>query len=85
MEEFKRILVLENEIEARLLDSVLNERNIPHRIRSYYDSAYNGIFQTQKGWGIVLAPPEFEAEVLSIYEDLPLEEEGAAVENRDEG
>jgi hypothetical protein len=85
MEEFKKILVLENEIEARLLDSVLNERNIPHRIRSYYDSAYNGIFQTQKGWGIVLAPPEFEGEVLSIYEDLPLGEEAAAVENRDEG
>lgn len=30
MEKFKKILILENEIEARLLDSVLNERNIPH-------------------------------------------------------
>ena len=85
MEEFKKVLVLENEIEARLLDSVLNERNIPHRIRSYHDSAYDGIFQTQKGWGVVLAPPEYEGEVLSIYRDLPLEEQGRAVENREEG
>jgi len=85
MEEFEKILVLENEIEARLLDSVLNERNIPHRIRSYYDSAYDGIFQTQKGWGVVLAPPEYEEEILSIYEDLPLEENGPAAENREEG
>jgi len=85
MEEFKKILVLENEIEARLLDSVLNERNIPHRIRSYHDSAYDGIFQTQKGWGVMLAPPEYEEEVLSIYQDLPLGEKGAAVENREEG
>jgi hypothetical protein len=85
MEEFKKVLVLENEIEARLLDSVLNERNIPHRIRSYHDSAYDGIFQTQKGWGVVLAPPEYEEEVLAIYQDLPLEEKGAAVENREKG
>ena len=84
MEEFKKILVLENEIEARLLDSVLNERNIPHRVRSYYDSAYDGIFQTQKGWGVVMAPPEYEEEVLSIHRDLPLEEKGTAVENREE-
>ncbi len=85
MEEFKKVLVLENEIEARLLDSVLNERNIPHRVRSYHDSAYNGIFQTQKGWGVMLAPPEYEEEVLSVYRDLPLEEQGTAVENREKG
>ncbi len=85
MEEFKKILILENEIEARLLDSVLNERNIPHRVRSYHDSAYDGIFQTQKGWGVVLAPHEYEEEVLSIHRDLPLEERAAAVENREEG
>ncbi len=80
MEEFKKILILENEIEARLLDSVLNERNIPHRIRSYHDSAYDGIFQAQKGWGVALAPPEYEEEIQSIYDDLPLEEDGEAKE-----
>ena len=85
MEEFKKILVLENEIEAGLLDSVLNERSIPHRIRSYHDSAYDGIYQAQKGWGVVLAPPEYEEEIQSIYEDLPLEEEGEGEEKSDEG
>jgi hypothetical protein len=85
MEEFKKIMILENEIEAGLLDSVLNERNIPHRIRSYHDSAYDGIYQAQKGWGVVLAPPEYEEEIQSIYEDLPLEEEGEGEERSDEG
>jgi hypothetical protein len=80
MEEFKKILVLENEIEARLLDSVLNERSIPHRIRSYHDSAYDGIFQAQKGWGVVLAPPEYQEEIETIYGDLPLEEDQGAKE-----
>ncbi len=72
MQEFKKILVLENEIEAQLLDSVLNEREIPHRIRSYHDSAYDGIYQTQKGWGRVDAPWEYKEEILAIYHDLPL-------------
>lgn len=72
MDEFKKILVLENEIEARLLDSILEERGIPHRIRSYYDSAYDGIFQLQKGWGIVLAPETYKEEIEAIYRDLPL-------------
>jgi len=84
MEEFEKILVLENEIEARLLDSVLNERNVPHRIRSYHDSAYDGIYQAQKGWGVVLAPPEFKEEIQTIYEDLPLEEAGTAGDNPEE-
>jgi len=84
MEEFKKIMILENEIEAGLLDSVLNERNIPHRIQSYHDSAYDGIYQAQKGWGVVLAPPEYEEEIQSIYEDLPLEEEGEGKEESDE-
>lgn len=35
-----KILILDNEIEAKLLDSILTERDIPHRIKSYHDSAY---------------------------------------------
>jgi len=74
MEEFKKIAVLDNEIQARLIDSILTEREIPHRLRSYHDSAYDGIFQTQKGWGIVQSPLQYEEEILAILEDLPLEE-----------
>ena len=72
MKEFKKIQILENEIEARLLDSVLNERDIPHRIKSYHDSAYDGIYQAQKGWGVVEAPLSYKEEIISIYQDLPV-------------
>ncbi len=75
MEEFEKIAVLENEIQARLLDSILTERDIPHRLRSYHDSAYDGIFQTQKGWGIIQALPEHKEEILAILKDLPLEKQ----------
>ncbi len=72
MEEFKKVLVLDNEIEARLLDSILTERNIPHRMRSFHDTAYDGIFQVQKGWGQVEAPAEYKEEILAVHRDLPL-------------
>jgi len=45
---FVKIGVLENAIEAQLLSSILDQRDIPHQIRSYYDTAYDGLFQIQK-------------------------------------
>ena len=72
MEEFKKILVLDNEIEAQLMDSILMERNIPHRMKSYHDSAYDGIFQVHKGWGHIEAPLNYKEEIIAIRADLPL-------------
>jgi hypothetical protein len=62
-----RILVFRNEIEAMLLDEILNEKQIPHMIRSYHDSAYDGLWQSQSCWGFLEAPEEFSVEILSTY------------------
>ncbi|NIW78672.1 MAG: hypothetical protein GWN16_04070 [Calditrichae bacterium] len=70
MENFKKVAILENEFEAQVLEDVLKELGIPHYIRSYHDRAYNGIFQNQKGWGHIEAPPEYHDEILSILADL---------------
>lgn len=67
-QEFIKITVLENIIEAQLIDSILNEQNIPHRIRSFYDTAYDGLFQFQKGWGEIFAPLALKEEILEIIE-----------------
>jgi hypothetical protein len=68
--ETVKVAVVENEVEAQLLDSILAERSIPHALRSYRDSAFDGIYQFQKGWGVVYAPLEFKAEVLEIISDI---------------
>ncbi len=65
-EEYKKVTSLENEIEARLLDSILNERNVPHLIISYHDTAYDGLYQTQKGWGYISAPGVYLEEIREI-------------------
>jgi hypothetical protein len=70
MQDFIKIAVLDNEIEAQLLDSVLTEREIPHRMRSYHDTAYDGLFQTQKGWGHVSAPAECREDIQEILRDI---------------
>ncbi len=70
-EDFRKIVILENEIEARLMDSILTERGIPHRMKSYHDTAYDGIFQVQKGWGHVEAPEGYRDEIMAIQQELP--------------
>ena len=72
MARYTRILILDNEIKARLLESVLRDREIPHHIRSYHDSAYDGLFQLQKGWGYVEAPEAYEVEIKQIFRDLEI-------------
>ena len=70
MTEFKKVAVLENENEARLLESILTERAVPHVLRSYHDTAFDGLYQTQKGWGQVNAPAPYHDEINEIISDL---------------
>ena len=70
MEDFIKAVTLDNEIEAGLLESILSERGIPHRMRSYHDTAYDGLFQTQKGWGCINAPESYREEIKEILSDV---------------
>ena len=73
---FVKVAVLDNMIEAQIMGSILNDRNIPHLIRSYYDTAYDGLFQTQKGWGHVSAPEFYYREIKEILLDLRKQAKG---------
>ena len=70
MDKLEKIAVLDNEVQAELVDSVLEERAIPHLMRSYNDSALDGLFQTSKGWGHVEAPQSFREEILAVIQDV---------------
>ena len=74
MEKYIKVAVFENATEAQLLESILKEHEIPHRIRSFHDTAYDGLFQVQKGWGELCAPSESEAEILSILDSVRSED-----------
>ena len=70
MEDYIKVGILENEIEAQLLDSILTERNLPHLMRSYFDMAFDGLYQSQKGWGHVSSPETYKEEILEIISDI---------------
>ena len=88
VERFKRILTIENAVQAQILDALLAERSIPHAMVSYRDSVYDGIYQMGKGWGHVEASAEHEADILAIYEemsqsdDFDIDEESPSLETK---
>lgn len=69
-EVYKKIAVLDNEFEAQLLESILIERGISHHLKSYHDTAFDGLYQTQKGWGHVSSPEHYADEIKEILSDL---------------
>ena len=71
--DLTRIAILENEIQAHKLGVMLTENEIPHSIHTYHDSALDGLFQAQKGWGCVEAPESYKEEILKILDELPVE------------
>lgn len=70
MKKYVKVAILENEIEAQILSSILIQHNIPHIIRSYHDLAYVGLFQAHKGWGCVTAPSPYQQEIKEILGEL---------------
>lgn len=66
----EKILELDNEFEASLIDGLLNEKGIPHLIKSFHDSAYDGLFQSHSGWGRLDAPEEYREEIIKIYNEM---------------
>ena len=67
---FEKVAVIRNEIEALALKAELEDRGVPHVIQSYYDLAYDGLFQASRGWGCVEAPAENRQEVLEFLDSL---------------
>jgi len=70
MDRFVKIVAVENEFQAQLLDQMLTDQDIPHVMRSYHDMAFDGVFQLSRGWGSVEAPAEFKDRILLIVQQL---------------
>ena len=69
-ENFKKITVAENKFEADLITQTLQQEDIPCMIRPYHDTAYDGIFIPQKGWGAVMVPEALEEKAGSIIAEI---------------
>ena len=70
MDEFVRIATLDNLVEAQLMENLLQKEKVPFTIQSFHDAAYDGIYQAQYGWGVVIAPAAYQKKILYILSDL---------------
>ena len=70
MSHLEKIIILEDEVEAALMEDILSAREIPFIIKSYDCLAYDGIFQTNWGWGHIEAEPRYREIIAEIYNDV---------------
>lgn len=54
--------IVENRFESDRVTQTLKEAEIPFLIKSFLDTAYNGLYIPQKGWGAVMVPERFREE-----------------------
>ncbi len=55
-----RVHTVENRFEADLLLQALRQEHIPVLLRRFEETAYDGLFVTQMGWGAILVPEDYE-------------------------
>jgi hypothetical protein len=70
MEKLERIVVINNEFEARRLEEILLDRQIPFIVKSYHDTAYDGLWQTKSAWGHIEAPEKYREEIMQLYSEM---------------
>jgi len=62
MERWVKAGVVENRFEGDRVSQTLKEAEIPFMIKSFLDTAYDGLYIPQKGWGMVMVPERLREE-----------------------
>ena len=65
-----RVDILSDDVEVSAIEALLHEEQIPYALRSYHDSALNGMYQTQQGWGELFVPEEHATHVRRLLAEL---------------
>ena len=68
--KWKKLITLDNRFQADLLTDALGKAEIPFLVREYRDTAYDGLFVTQRGWGAVMVEESQWEEAKVILEEL---------------
>ncbi len=63
---FMCIHTLANRFEGDLLLDALKKEGIPTYLRTFEETAYDGLFVCQRGWGWIMVPEELSSQALDI-------------------
>jgi hypothetical protein len=62
--------IVENRFEGDRVSQSLQEAGIPFLIKSFLDTAYDGLYIPQKGWGAVMVPENFRQEAERVISEV---------------
>ena len=62
--------VVESRFEGDRVSQALDEAGIPFLMKSFLDTAYDGLYILQKGWGAVMVPENFKEEAGKVIFDV---------------
>ena len=62
--------IVENRFEGDRISQSLHEAEIPFMIKSFVDTAYDGLYIPQKGWGMVLVPEGYLEEAEKTIDEV---------------
>ena len=65
-----RVHTVENRFEADLLIQALQQEGIPVLLRRFEETAYDGLFVAQMGWGAIFVPADFEETAKILIEGI---------------
>ena len=84
-ETFVSVKVVENTSEADRIRAILEQEGITAMVRTFQDTAYDGIYVKQRGWGYVAVPESERERAEELVEEFsrafPDNEEGKEDEN----
>ena len=66
MEKWVKAGIIESRFEGDRVSQALEEAGISFLIKSFLDTAYDGLYIPQKGWGMVLVPEKFREEAEEV-------------------
>jgi len=81
--ELVELQVAATKVEAFAIRDALSDQGIPVMVRSFEDSAYDGVFVAQQGWGVIEVLPRDKDKAEAIVNDLETAYEEVEKENRD--
>jgi hypothetical protein len=65
-----RACTLENEAEAEIVCSILEEQDISYTLKKMEDAAYDGLYVSQGPWGFIETPVAYVDSVVQILKDV---------------
>jgi hypothetical protein len=70
LERWVKAGTVENQFEGDRISQALREAEIPFLIKSFLDTAYDGLYIPQKGWGIVMVSEKHKQEAERLISEV---------------